>query len=77
MTVVRRKEAASFGPAAGNVDQPQAYVNCGCVSRPNLLAQAAEVLCLLSFFSVSPPERAGFSALLERRIERAYPGVSG
>ena len=43
-------------------------------SRRKLLDQAAEVLCLLSLFPLGETARAGYLALFERRIERAYAG---
>jgi len=40
-------------------------------SSPNV-SQAADVLCLLSLFPLSATARIGFTALLERRLRRAY-----
>jgi hypothetical protein len=70
----RTKEAASLRPAAEMIDQPQDYLNSDSLSRPNLLEQAAEVLCLLALFPLSATEQVGFVALLGRRVQRAYLG---
>ncbi len=66
---------ASRAPAE-NVNQLQAYAKCAGVSSLQLLEQAAEVLCLLTLLPLTATERAGFSALFERRMERAYEGVT-
>ncbi len=68
-----RHVGTTAGPAERRL-QRQAYQNQH--GQSSLLAQAGEVLCLLSFFALSAPERTGFSALFEQRLQRAYAGVS-
>jgi hypothetical protein len=71
---LRTKEAASLGPAAGTIHQTRDYCESAYVSRPNLLEQAGEVGCLLSFCPLSVTGRAGFFALLDRWLCRVYAG---
>ena len=62
--------------AAKEALQEQVYQNQDSRSTVNRLAQAADVLCLLAFFPVTKTARTVLFALFERRIERAYEGVS-
>lgn len=50
------------------------YRNQADRAIPKLLAQAGDILCLLSLFSLGATERAGLVALLEHRLARAYGG---
>ena len=52
--------------------QLQGYRACVAGPRVNPVEKAADICCLLAFFPLSATERTGFSALLERRMERAY-----
>jgi len=74
MTAVEEVKAASLGPAAGNVDQHTEYKSLRPLSRGQLLEQAGSVLLLLQY-PLTSPERTGFTALLDRRLRRAYSGA--
>jgi len=72
----RMKEAASLRPAARDVDLSRKYGRSIAASRANWLEQAADVLLLLAFWPASQTARVGFSALLDRRLRRAYEEVT-
>jgi len=68
-------EAASLGPAARNVERTTEYHHRRDVSRRERLSQAADVLCLVSFFALGHEAHVDFTALLERRLVRAYEEI--
>jgi hypothetical protein len=73
------KAARHVGETAGPAEktlQIQAYRNQGGRSRVNPLCQAGDILLLLSAFELGATLRLGFWTLFERRLRRAYAGVT-
>jgi hypothetical protein len=75
MIQAARRVGTTAGPAEQTL-QRQVYRNRSRRSTVNPLEQAAEVLLLLVVSPLSATARMGFTALLERRLRRAYRGVS-
>jgi len=73
MEEAARRVAKTAG-AAEQVSQAGVYHSRAECATENAVQQAAEVLLLLAFFPMSMTGRVGFTALLERRIKRAYTG---
>lgn len=73
MNAVTRAARPVWRPtgAAERTLHERVYRNQDSRSTPNLLEQAADVLCLLSFFPLSKTAQMSFFALLERRLQRA------
>ncbi len=70
-----KRAARRVGTTAGTAEQAlpgTVYRNREDRAIPKLLRQAGDILCLLSLFSCTATERAGFVALFERRLSRAY-----
>jgi len=76
MTIPTNEEGRALRAPAETIHRTRDYVNLGCMSRRKLLDEAAEVLCVLSFFPLSVTERASSFALLEQRLRLAYEGVT-
>jgi len=72
---VEKGKAAGWRPTARNVGQTTPYRQPTGTSRQKLIEQAADVLTLLAFFSLTVTERTGFGVLLQRRLEQAYGGL--
>jgi type VI protein secretion system component VasF len=70
-----RRVATVAGPAEQTL-QRRTYRNRSHRSTANPLEQAADVLLLLLVSTLSATTRAGFTALLERRLRRAYLGMT-
>lgn len=70
----RMKKAGGGNPPATTVRQPPSYRQFRIPSSPKL-AQAADVLLLMAAFPLSLTARTGFTALLDRRLRRAYAGA--
>ncbi len=65
------KATAGTAVARSQDHQARVYLDRGSLSTPNLLEQAADVLCLLSLFPLSMTAQTSFFTLLERRLQRA------
>jgi hypothetical protein len=68
-----RHVATTAGPAA-RASQKRVYQKHDAESKTSLLEGAADVLLLLALHPLSGTARIGFTALLDRRIRRAYGG---
>lgn len=69
-----KTKKAALG-AAHTTRRLEIYTMVSPTSRANVLDQAADVLCLLVFFPLSETARTAFTALLQRRLCRAYGGL--
>jgi len=72
-----KQAARRVGTTAGTAEpalSEAVYRNRECRATPKLLGQVGDILCLLSLFSLNAAERAGFVALFQRRLSRAYEG---
>ena len=67
------KEGRASRAPARDTNRPRHYSKRATASRVKRLTPAAEVLLLLQF-PLSATARVGFTALLARRIRRAYSG---
>jgi hypothetical protein len=70
-----RKKAGGGNPPATTARQPLPYRQLRVASRADL-SRAAEVLYFLMIFDVSETTQVGLFALLDRRLRRAYEGVT-
>lgn len=74
-TAEMRKATAATAMARTQNHEREAYANQDCQSRANL-TRAADVLLLLALCPVSETTQLGLFALLDRRLRRAYEGVT-
>ena len=70
----RKEEAGGGNPPARTLEQQPRYRWTALSSRANRMEQAAEVLLMLAIFPVSTTTKVAMTALLARRVERAYGG---
>lgn len=71
------KAARHVAPTAGTATDTfhmQLYRNRSTASIVKL-GQAADIVCLLSFFPLSATTRQGLLGLLDRRLRRSYGGA--
>lgn len=75
MAKAARHVATTAGAAERSLQQ-QVYPIQTDRATANWLEQAADVLCLLTLIPLGATARAGYSALLERRLRHAYEGAT-